>query len=87
MQEDMIDFPVSDLWRDHYAAQGLTYPSGRYSKKHGGHGGGESAEVKELQSIIQILRDQLAEIHLTAQHPHLAQTERPTPPKPSTFEE
>lgn len=28
--EDMIDFPVSDVWRDHYAAQGLTYPSGRY---------------------------------------------------------
>ena len=31
--EDMIDFPVSDLWRDHYAAQGLTYPSGRYKRK------------------------------------------------------
>jgi len=28
--EDLIDFPVSDLYRDHLAAQGLTYPSGRY---------------------------------------------------------
>jgi len=27
--DDLIDFPVSDVWRDHYAAQGLTYPSGR----------------------------------------------------------
>ncbi len=27
--EDMIDFPVSDVWREHYAAQGLTYSSGR----------------------------------------------------------
>ena len=26
---DYIDFPVSDTYRDHYAAQGLTYPSGR----------------------------------------------------------
>ncbi len=24
MQEDLIDFPVSDLWLDHYHAQGLT---------------------------------------------------------------
>lgn len=29
---DLIDFPVSDAWRDHYAAQGLTYPSGRRPK-------------------------------------------------------
>ncbi len=27
--EDMIDFRVSDVWRDHYAAQGLTYDAGR----------------------------------------------------------
>ena len=24
MQEDLIDFPVSDLWLDHYHEQGLT---------------------------------------------------------------
>ncbi len=30
--EDMIDVPVSDIFRDHYAAQGLTYPSGRYER-------------------------------------------------------
>ena len=27
--DDLIDFPVSDLWRDHYAAQGMTYAAGR----------------------------------------------------------
>jgi len=26
---DFIDFPVSDSFRDHFAAQGLTHPSGR----------------------------------------------------------
>ena len=30
--EDQIDYPVSDSFRDHYAAQGLTYPSGRFSR-------------------------------------------------------
>lgn len=29
---DRIDFPVSDLWRNHYASQGLTYWSGRHSR-------------------------------------------------------
>ncbi len=29
-RRDLIDFPVSDVWRDHYAAQGLTYDSGRH---------------------------------------------------------
>jgi hypothetical protein len=27
--ENLVDFPISDSYRDHYAAQGLTYPSGR----------------------------------------------------------
>jgi hypothetical protein len=31
--DDYIDFPVSDTFRDHYAAQGLTYSSGRSSRK------------------------------------------------------
>ena len=26
---DAIDFPCADVWRDHYAAQGLTYSAGR----------------------------------------------------------
>src|SRR5688572_24250898 len=30
---DDIDFPVSDLFRDHYAAQGLTHPSGRHADR------------------------------------------------------
>jgi uncharacterized small protein (DUF1192 family) len=31
--EDMIDFRVSDSYRDHYAAQGLTYPAGRRERR------------------------------------------------------
>ncbi|WHZ16640.1 MAG: hypothetical protein OJF52_003490 [Nitrospira sp.] len=30
---DKIDFPTSDAWRDHYAAQGLTYPSPSANRK------------------------------------------------------
>jgi len=30
--EDQIDFRCSDTFRDHYAAQGLTYPSGRFPR-------------------------------------------------------
>jgi hypothetical protein len=33
--DDLIDFPVSDVYRDHYAAQGLTSPSGRYGRVAG----------------------------------------------------
>ncbi len=29
LQENLIDFPVSDTFRDHYAAQHLTYSAGR----------------------------------------------------------
>ena len=32
-QGDLIDFPCSDTYRDHYAAQGLTYPAGRCQQK------------------------------------------------------
>ena len=32
-REDYIDYRVSDLFRDHYAAQGLTYPAGRRQEK------------------------------------------------------
>lgn len=37
---DRIDFPVSDLWHNHYASQGLTYWSGRHSRaiRKKGHG-------------------------------------------------
>jgi len=85
--EDLIDFPVSDLYRDHYAAQGMTYPSGRYPKRETG-GRDRDQEIKELTSIIQTLRDQLAEIHLTQTYPHLNATEDSPPSKPAkTFEE
>ncbi len=32
-QDDLIDFACSDTYRDHYAAQGLTYAAGRYKQK------------------------------------------------------
>ncbi len=32
-QGDLIDFACSDTYRDHYAAQGLTYPAGRCQQK------------------------------------------------------
>ena len=35
--EDLIDFPVSDLWRDQYAAQGYTHPSGSYIQSTSAH--------------------------------------------------
>lgn len=85
--DDMIDFPVSDLWRDHYAAQGLTYPAGRYPTKKNTDADRDQ-EIKELKSIIQTLRDQLAEIQLTQAHPHLKETNSNTPPTPAkTFQE
>jgi len=31
--DDFIDFTVSDTFRDHYAAQNLTYPSGRKNRQ------------------------------------------------------
>jgi hypothetical protein len=31
--DDQIDFPVADGWRDHYAAQGLTYAAGRRERR------------------------------------------------------
>lgn len=33
MKENYIDFKCSDIWRDHYAAQGLTYDSGRRERR------------------------------------------------------
>jgi len=87
MQDDLIDFPVSDLWRDHYAAQGLTYPSGRYPKPAPTNAD-RDRELRDLKSLVQTLRDQLAELTLTAQHPHLKETNSNTPKTPpKTFEE
>lgn len=43
---DLIDYPVSDLYRDHYAAQGLTYYSGRRAdRKSEHHRGSASSKV------------------------------------------
>lgn len=50
--EDLIDYPVSDTFRDHYAAQGLTYPSGRYPRKTARYPqGGYAEQTKELDTL------------------------------------
>ncbi len=45
--EDLIDFPTSDIFREHYAAQGLTYPAGRYSRPAAQSQRGRSLEPRE----------------------------------------
>ena len=68
--EDMIDFPVSDVFRDHYAAQGLTYPSGRYPKKDppipptpkGGYSDADGDGWTRVGELIQSLNRKQAEI-------------------------
>jgi uncharacterized small protein (DUF1192 family) len=64
--EDMIDFPVSDVWRDHYAAQGLTYPSGRYpdrpKPKERGYSDLDGDGWSKVGELIQSLNHKQAEI-------------------------
>jgi hypothetical protein len=86
MIDDMIDFPVSDSYRDHYAAQGLTYPAGRREKPPSNSTPQTNQTISDLRQTVQTLKDQLAEIQLIQQHPHLAETDKPTP-KPTTFDE
>ena len=76
--EDMIDFPVSDVWRDHYAAQGLTYPAGRAPKKDpripATPRGGFSDEdfdaqlnIKRLMAVIRAQRSEIQTLKASAQ--------------------
>ena len=75
--EDLIDFPVSDLWRDHYAAQGLTYPSGRYPKTapaipptpRGGHREADGPGWTKVQELLAVLKQKQAEIVRLKQPP------------------
>lgn len=86
MRDDLIDFPVSDLWREQYAAQGLTYPSGTYPKTSAARQA-QDEEIRGLKSMMQTLRDHLAEVTLTAQHPHLRERAESRPSRPTTFDE
>ena len=58
--DDQIDFPVSDDWRDHYAAQGLTYPSGRHERTVERALADLEKDARQLGEILQELRDQLS---------------------------
>ena len=54
--EDMIDFPVSDTWRDYYYERGLTpRPSSRYYNQ-------ESSELKNIRQEIERLSRTLEDV-------------------------
>lgn len=57
---NFIDFPISDLFRDHYASEGLTYPSGRRM----------SGPAGSMAFVARAAHEDLPE---TTQHPALAQ--------------
>jgi hypothetical protein len=55
--EDLIDFPISDTFRDHFAAQGLSYPSGRYPRRPGQQPQRRPVENSEHLDVIRSERD------------------------------
>ncbi len=51
---DLIDFPVSDIWRDHYYEQGLTtYPSPAYRSELVATIDGLRGELKRLNDLVE----------------------------------
>lgn len=56
--EDLIDFPVADCWRDHYAAQGMTYPSGLRASQTDPPRHTPPDEHGSLGELLAMLRDQ-----------------------------
>ncbi len=68
--EDMIDFPVSDVFRDQFAAQGLTYDSGRYRPTppaiaptpRGGHSEADGSGWQRVGELIDVLHRKQQEI-------------------------
>ena len=72
--EDLIDFPVSDLWRDHYAAQGMTYPSGKKPQPHPeqsrGYSDADSEPWQHVQDLIASLNKKQAEIERLKSQAH-----------------
>lgn len=58
-QDDLIDFPCSDLFRDHYAAQGMTFGSGRYARRPDPpKPDAPPDETGTLGELLALLRDQ-----------------------------
>ena len=86
MQEDMIDFPVSDLWREHYAAQGLTYLAGSRSPRRQIDARSDSDLVGVLREV-RALRAELNELRVRLDHPHLAKTADASVKPPTMFDE
>lgn len=90
MQEDMIDFPVADCWRDHYAAQGLTYPSGRKTSggipptPRGGYSDADGDGWARVSELVDALNKANAEIERLR---NAGNPPSSIPPKPSTFDE
>lgn len=75
MREDLIDFPVSDTWRDYYYEIGLTpYPSPRYYER-------QNEELQGLRQEIARLNDILAPLlkrRPQSEKPVKTQVTRPT---------
>jgi hypothetical protein len=56
-QEDVIDFPVSDTWRDYYFEMGLTpYPSSTYYQR----------QIDTLVEKLEQLRLTIASLNIPA---------------------
>jgi len=63
MREDLIDFPVSDDWRDYYYERGLTpYPSPRYMR---GETQALHNELSQLRTEVQKLQEENYQLKAT----------------------
>ena len=65
--DDYIDFPVADCWRDHYAAQGLTYPSGRKPRSQAppprlGFSDEDYSQQQKINDLLATIKRQREEI-------------------------
>ena len=61
--DDYIDFPVSALWREHYAAQGLTYDIGRRRQSEPPRYPVSVESSETLHLLKATIKRQEAEIH------------------------
>ncbi len=84
-RRDLIDFKVSDVWRDHYAAQGMTYDSGRRPRSQPASqaSGAPPSSESGMSALLTLIREQELKIHaLTAELLQVKQAKKkPEPPK------
>ena len=60
MREDLIDFPVSDAWRDFYYEAGLTpFPSPSYLSRRDGE---MAAHLERIERLLARLVEEVAHI-------------------------